>query len=192
MRFTVVFFIASFFFLSCRKSGSDSVCDRIFYSKPFPKRSVSLASRFGDKAVAVRYASKDDFDTVEIQFFFNKTSRNTTILQKAENTDTLFAGHVSYFRGIYFLSKTLTDTSYLIGGVSIDHDTIYGLGMANEQMLHIYQMLKNSKLPTTSNENSFARYDSLRSVYILNPIKSEMKQLYAPLLDTYPKYYLIK
>jgi hypothetical protein len=136
--------------LSCKNSELKIPdCPKSYFTEIFPKRPIDLSKRLGD-SVLIEIATptepiadtlngkliiKQDcqIDTAYIGILFDRKTKYSTIID-LKDRDTIFYGYVSKYREFYYLTEEKTDSTYWIGALDIDFDSIQGLGMIREQM----------------------------------------------------------
>ncbi|MDA3820161.1 MAG: T9SS type A sorting domain-containing protein [Candidatus Delongbacteria bacterium] len=169
--------ILSFLFIA----SCDNTEPSASFDEPFPKRKKNLWWKLGDQFSLLKYG-----DTVTLTLDFDNDTRTNYLIEK-QTGDTVFAGTVSKYRGLYFLNHQTNDTSYWISAVDINknisstHNTITGLGTAEVQMEFLIKAIRKGKyqdLVTYTNQDS--------SVIYLHPDKETLYGFYASLLDTIP------
>jgi len=192
MRQILTLFISACLLYSC-SSNSEEKCEKMSFNQAFPKRSQNITKQFGENVKALRFNSKAESDTVSLRFFFNRETRENIIIDQSEENDTLFKGFVSYYRGYYFMSERINDTTFYIGMLNREADTLFGLGQVRSQMCKLYTLFTNEATEEIYKikQKVVAQYDSVALAYRLSPVKADMKELYKPLLNAYPKYYVL-
>ncbi len=158
----------------------DDTDPAVSFEKPFPKRKKNLWWKLGGQFSMQKYG-----DTLTLNHVFDSDDRmNYLIFEDAG--DTVFAGTVSKYRGLYFFDHQINDTSYWISAVDINKNifsinTITGLGTAETQMELLEDAIRRGKyqelITYTSKDSS--------SIY-LNPDKEILYEFYASVLDTMP------
>lgn len=159
------------FVTSCTNQWANLVPKSSFDS-PFPKANKDLSQILGSKLYIKRGK-----DTAILNI--RNTGKYNLITDK--NGDTIFCGTVSHFRGLYYFSQSITDTSYLIYAVKIVGDKMYGLNAPWYEGVIIDHHIKKGEYKDMV--KSISR-DSL--VIRLHPVKSEMRKLYALIMDSIP------
>jgi hypothetical protein len=76
-----------------------------------------------------------------------RSTDHDNLITQAETGDTVFFGKVSQFRGVYYFSQALNDTTYWIYAVKITDQLIYGLNTGWEQTLLIDQAIEKGSYP---------------------------------------------
>lgn len=109
------------------------------FKGPFPKRNINLANLIGDKIHL-----KKGGDTLELSIVSRK---GVNFVIDNTSLDTIFFGRVSKFRGIYYLSQQVDDSSYWISAVRISDHTISGLTNPWAQRYLVDDMIMNGKHP---------------------------------------------
>ena len=112
--------------------------NRVSFDRAFPKPNKNLS-----EILSNRLQLKNGPDTASL---FISSSRTGNLITNAAG-DTLFSGKVSRFRGLYYFSQALNDTSYLIHAVKITGNQIYGLRDAWYQAEAIDDQICDGKFP---------------------------------------------
>jgi hypothetical protein len=140
------------------------------FDAPFPKRNTRLANVLGDQLTL-----KSGDDTLTLTIASGKT---TNLITNKETGDTVFFGTVSKFRGLYYFSQQLNDSSYWIYPIKISDNLIYGLNMGWVQLFAVDDEIKNG------NHKKLVKYINADSSIIrLHPNKRELKKLYSNIID---------
>ena len=127
MNKIINFVLLIFLFASCTQK--DDYFIRTTFDGPFPKRNIDLSQILGDSLII-----KSGVDTI---FLNISSSKNYNLIKSSTNGDTIFHGRVSKFRGMYYFSQQIDDTSYYIYAVRLKDNLIFGLNTAWEQTLFI-------------------------------------------------------
>ena len=159
------------------------------FESPFPKRSKNLTWKLGDE-----FTLKHKNDTLDFKVKFDSENRHNFIIQKQTN-DTVFAGTVSKFRGLYYFNRQLNDTTYWIYAVKIENGTIQGLQTEWIQMKawdsEFDNLLTKSDKPIKSNSLVLKYVDRQRKIIRLTPDKDAMRYFYESIIDSLPADTLI-
>jgi len=142
-RIFILTVLLTFLLTSCDDSQPD-----ITFDSPFPKRKKNLQWKLGDQ-----FSILKNNDTITYRITFNHIDRENYIINNNTN-DTIFAGTVSKYRGLYYFDHQINDTTYWISAVDIDkdifnmHNTIRGLGLgtAFQQMLLLNNEIEQGNL----------------------------------------------
>lgn len=178
-------------------------CPKYTFIGPFPKRYVDLSRRLGDEFELEevnefhRFVPKDStdsetkpevefrVDTIRISIDFNRKFKVNTLINM-DDKDTLFQGYISVYRGYYFMSESKNDSSYWIGVMRIDFDSIQGLGYIRKQMCALEEFLEQDE------ENGLIlQNDTNNNIFRLRPDKKLMRDIYPELLTSSPKYRIL-
>lgn len=187
--------------LGCNNKQNTQACPHSSFISPFPKRSINLCNRLGDSfsveaftyTESVIYTNNDNLeikpdtiqDTINYQIIYNKTNKHNLIIE-SEYKDTVFNGLISKYRGMFFCSQKINDTSFWIGGMKIKDGFIQGLGNIKEQMCILDSFANNPQL-----NNILILKDTLNKVFRLAPEKKILKDIYSDILKGMPRYKLI-
>jgi hypothetical protein len=156
---------------SCNNNWSNLI-PKSAYDAPFPKDNKDASQLLGDKLYIKR--GKD----TTILTITNIGKRNLIV---DKNGDTIFYGSVSRFRGLYYFSQQLNDTSYLIYTVRKSGNYLYGLNAPWYEGVLIDHSVKRGEykglVKSISKDGNTIR---------LHPDKKEMKKLYAMIMDSLP------
>ncbi len=172
----VLLVLSSVFIVSC-----DQTDTAVSFDEPFPEHKKNLWWKLGDQ-----FSMQKHGDTLTLTLKFDGDTRTNYLIEK-ETGDTVFAGTVSKYRGLYFFDHQISDTSYWISAVDINkslfntHNTITGLGTGERQMKLLEDAIRQGKyqeLVTYTNEDS--------SIIHLHPDKQVLYDFYASLVDTMP------
>jgi len=139
------------------------------FDAPFPKRNRNLSNILGDELTI-----KSGNDTLELKI---SSTRTNNLITNSQTGDTLFYGKVTKFRGLYYFSERLDDTSCFIYAVKISDKLIYGLNTGWTQMSLAGEEIKKGN-------NKLLRYINSDSTTIrLHPDKYEMKKLFGSIIN---------
>ncbi len=159
------------------------------FDRPFPKRTKNLTCTLGNE-----FSLRIENDTLNFKVTFNRKNRENFIIQENTN-DTLFAGTVCKYRGLYYFNSQLNDTTYWIYAIKIENGTIRGLNSGWIQMAAWDSKFENLlKKPDKAkiNKSPILNYvDSIKGIIRLTPDKKEMKKFYEVIIDSLPAYTLI-
>src|ERR1700739_2895685 len=177
MKIRVLFpcLLIAVLFSSC--DNWSNVIPKSTYDAPFPKKNRDLTELLGNKLYIKR--GKDTT-------MFNVTYLDKRNLITEKNGDTIFYGTVSKFRGLYYFSQQLNDTSYLIYAVNIKGNYLYGLNAPwYEGIVIDHHVLKGEY------KGLVKKISADGTVIRLHPDKKEMKKMYAMIMDSLPPDTLI-
>jgi hypothetical protein len=163
--------LGSIFFASCGGDWSN-VIPKSSFDAPFPKTNKDLTQVLGNKLYIKRGK-----DTTVFKIVYN--GKQNLITDK--NGDTIFCGAVSKFRGLYYFSQQLTDTSFLIYAVKVKGELLYGLNAPWYEGILIDHRIQKGEY-----RDLVKRISVDGKVIRLHPEKIEMKKLYAIIMDSIP------
>lgn len=141
------------------------------FDAPFPKRNKNLSMILGDY-VTIKTAT-DDTLTLKIT-----SNQNNNLIINSESGDTVFFGTVSKFRGLYYFSEQVNDSSYWIYAVKISDNLIYGLTTKWVQLFFVDDAIKNG-----SNKKLVKYISADTSMIRLYSDKRELKKLFSSIID---------
>lgn len=142
------------------------------FDNPFPKNNRNLTKILGDNLTI-----KSGADTLSLKI---SASKNYNLITDAKTGDTLFKGTVCKFRGLFYFSQQLNDTSYWIYAVKLSNNLVYGLNSALTQTLLIDRAIN------TDQQNKMVKYFSADKIR-LHPDKRSLKNLFSSIIDSiYP------
>jgi hypothetical protein len=170
--FLQLFILAiSFAIISCSQKKDENRPVSTFVS-PFPKKNINLSKILGEQLII-----KNEWDTL----IFNITSnKKNNLITNTETGDTAFLGTVSKFRGLYYFTQQLNDSSYWIHAVKISDNLIYGLKGAWTQTLFVDQAIKKG-----TNKKLVKYINSDNTVIRLYTYKGELKKLFSNIIEYY-------
>jgi hypothetical protein len=188
--------------LGCENSGLKiQSCPKSYFTEPFPKRSINLALRLGDTVLmeiatasepilvelndSLTITQEFQIDTVRLGISFDRKTKHTTISDLSDR-DTVFHGFVSKYRGIYYLTEKKTDSTYWIGAMNIDFDSIQGFGMIREQMCDLEDFVKHNL-----ESEIIQRADTSNWIFEFNTDKKIIRDIYPNLIENSPKLKII-
>lgn len=152
-----------------------SSCDgpslsRVNFDSSFPRPNKDLSLVLGKNLTL-----KNGADTLELAI---SSSKESNLITEVPSGDTVFYGKVSKFRGLYYFSQAVNDTSYLIHAVKISDDLVYGLGSVLYQTALIDEEVRKGRVPM------LIKYVSPDSSSIrLHPEKKELRKLYSGIIS---------
>jgi len=155
------------------------------FDSPFPKRNKNLTYALGDE-----FSIKRGKDTIDFKVTFRKSDRQNFIIEQP-NQDTIFAGTVCKYRGLYYLNTQLNDTTYWIYAIEITDQVIIGLQTGWFQMLGWDDEFEFWLSPPGQEElnqrPTIIKYaNPEKQIIRLTPDKKEMKKFYSTLIDSLP------
>lgn len=202
MQKYILIFILSGLILGCENSGLKiPSCPKSYFTEPFPKRSINLTLRLGD-SVLIEIATASEpiavelndslvikqgyhIDTVRLGISFDRKTKLTTITDLID-IDTVFQGFVSKYRGIYYLTEKKTDTTYWIGAMNVEFDSIQGFGMIREQMCELEDFAEQNL-----ESGIIQKADTSNGIFEFNADKKLIREIYPKLIENYPKLRII-
>jgi hypothetical protein len=152
---------------SCDDNGHGGIMSR--YDGPFPKRNIDLTDDFGTELLL-----KNGNDTVALSL---SGGEGFNLITEKKTGDTLFYGIVSKFRGLYYFSQRINDSSWWINAVRKEDNLVWGLGGGYEQMWAMDSLAIGGGL-----KNLITDMDTFRKYIRLHTEKKIMKRLYRELL----------
>lgn len=148
------------------------------FDSPFEKRTKNLTWKLGD----------------EFLIKHNKDTKQNLIIQKSSK-DTIFAGLISKYKGLYYFNQQLNDTSYWIYAVKIEEGFIRGLNSGWFQMLawdNEFEGLLMHPEGTSNIISPVLKYiDTNNQIIRLTPEKKTMRTFYEAIIDSLPADTLI-
>jgi hypothetical protein len=155
-------------FVSCGEP--DEFILKSTFEAPFPKRNKDLASILGEKLTLWN-------GTDTLRYRITSTAK-TNLVTDAGTGDTLFSGTVCRFRGLYYFSQQLNDSSYWIFAVKIQDSLIYGLSDPYRQMQAVDKKIRSGASP------ALVKYiDTGKNMIRLKTDKKELQHLYTSVLE---------
>ena len=169
MKFFLSFIFLTFliFFAACDEIGN--FLPKTTFDNPFPKNNRDLSKILGDNLTL-----KSGNNTLSLKIF---SSENYNLITNQINGDTLFKGTVCKFRGLYYFSEQLNDSSYWIYAVKVSDNLVYGINSAFEQTLLIDKAIKANP------QNKMVKFISNDKIR-LHPDKRNLKNLFSAIIDS--------
>ncbi|MFC7000045.1 T9SS type A sorting domain-containing protein [Rufibacter roseus] len=158
-----------FVFSSC--DGQLTSIDRVSFDNFFPKPNKDLSKIIGNTLLL-----KSGSDTIYLSI---SSDKDINLITETLSGDTVFYGKVNKFRGLYYFSQAVNDTSYLIHAVKISDNLIYGLTSVFQQTALIDDEIRKGKFPKLV---KYIPTDS--SIFMLRTDKREMRKLYSSIIGT--------
>ena len=158
----------------------------ISFDRPFPKRNKNLWWKLGNQ-----FSIRKNNDTITYRLAFNSADRKNYIIN-TKTRDTIFAGTVSKYRGLYFFDHQFNDTTYWISVVDIDKGiftstpTIRGLGTVYQQMKVLQKQVNQGK------HKQLIQHIDADSNIRMKPDKKLLHDFYSSIIDSLPAYTIIK
>lgn len=137
------------------------------FDAPFPKRNKNLSMILGNR-ITIKTATND---TLILKITSNP---NNNLIINSQTGDTVFFGTVCKFRGLYYFSEQVNDSSYWIYAVKIAEPLIYGLTKGWMQLFYVDDAViygANKKLVKYINADT--------SIIRLYSDKRELKKLFS-------------
>lgn len=141
------------------------------FDAPYPKGNKDLRNILGNQITI-----KKGEDTLNYKVSYNL---NKNLITNIKTGDTIFLGTVSKYRGLYYFSHQLNDSSYWIYAVKITDNLIYGINSAWHQLLFVDKAIKNGHHKTLI---KYINHDT--SIIRLHPEKSELKKLFTSIINS--------
>lgn len=172
------FFILSLLFLltlplaSCEREGSGDFIQS-YFTEEFPGKATDLSKRLGSTLAVL-----DGNDTIRMIITYEKASGKNFITDTSAE-DTLFAGKVYKYRGLYYFSRKVEDSVYLISAVKVKKDQIQGLGtefLQMNTMARELEMNPASKLAGLVQKN--------KPAYALKPDREILSGYFSSMIDS--------
>lgn len=169
------------------------------FTGPFPKRAINFTNVAGDSIEfeQVRYleskATLSDknilcfdsiMDTMVCKIFFDDKTRFNLILD--QHGDTIFHGLISRFRGLFFCSTKINDTSWHIGAFKMKHGYFEGLINIQDQSWFVHHYIDNHR-----DNKMIVLADTFTPSYRLKPDKKEILPIFKSYLTNEIKYRII-
>jgi hypothetical protein len=149
--------------------GVFSACEDLEMN--FPKRNKRMTKVLGERLVM-----KTGGDTIALRI---RSTQMAHLIVREDNSDTLFYGTVCQYRGLYYFSQALNDTTYWIHAVKITDNLIYGLNRGLEQAYLIDQAIGKGEYA------KLLKYQNEKQIR-LHPHKKQTRQLFTQLLAQFP------
>jgi len=202
MKRHVLILIVFGLILGCTDSGIKiPTCPKSYFMEPFTKRSINLSLRLGD-SVLIEIATPAELiadtindslifiqgyqiDTVRFGISYDRKTKYTSITDLSD-IDTVFHGYVSKYRGFYYLTEKKTDTTFWIGAMSIDFDSIQGFGLIREQMCDLENLAEQNL-----ESGIIKKSDTLNGIFEFYAEKKIIREIYPNLIENYPKLRII-
>ncbi len=165
--FSIKFLTIAFLLASC--GDIEKYFPKTTFDSPFPKNNRDLTKILGDK---LTIKSGDDTLSLTITAY-----KNYNLITDDKTGDTLFKGTVCKFRGLYYFSQQLNDTSYWIYAVKLSDNLVYGLNSAFAQTLLI------DKAIYADHQNKMVKFFSEDKIR-LHPDKRILKNLFSAIIDS--------
>lgn len=186
MRSYFITLIVPFILLSCLDSEEEvfEVFPMSSFDSPFPDRTKNLTWTLGSE-----FTLKQENDTLNYIVLFEKKSRQNFIINEKTN-DTIFAGTVCKYKGLFYFNSQLNDSTYWIHAVKIENGTIRGLQTEREQMFAWDSEFEDSVLDSNdinSKKSPVLKYiDRQNNIIRLTPNKKEMQKFYESIISDFP------
>ncbi len=147
------------------------------FDDPFPGRNRNLSKIFGDTIFTYGICRKENYFITS-----NRKSNSITDL----NTGYKLTGKVSKYRGRYYLSEQINDTSYRIIALQITDSTVFGFRNAS-QYSEINKEIKTGQFP------KLVKYVDKNKIAVrLHTNKKEIKKLFNQVLSNATPLLLVR
>ncbi len=134
------------------------------FDKPFPKRNINLSNILGDTFSILGNCCQLNFRII--------SNRKSNTIIDLETDKTIFTGTVSKYKGHYYLSEQLDDTTYRISAMQIGTDSIYGFQKAPQYVQVDAEIEKG-------NDVKLIKYIDMQTHAIrLHPDKKALRKLF--------------
>jgi hypothetical protein len=161
------------FLISCDDSYN------ISFEDEFPKRNKDIRWKLGDK-----FMIKNGADTTTYFVRYDAETKHNYII--SEQKDTVFKGHISKYRGLYYFSYPIDDTSYWIYAVDIksglfnEVNKIKAWDKMYEQILILENELKNNKY-----QNLISKKDTTNKHFRLKADVDILSKYFTSVMDSF-------
>ncbi|WP_192821444.1 T9SS type A sorting domain-containing protein [Rufibacter sp. LB8] len=145
----------------------------VTFEAPFPKPNKDLRTVLGSE-----FSLRNGEDTIHANVIFSK---NHNLIQEKATGDTIFYGKASKYRGLYFLSQQMDDSSYHIFAVQVKGTLVFGLTHKWNQLAFVRENILQGSSP---NLVTYLSTDS--AVLRLKPDKKGLLKLYKKSLSVLP------
>lgn len=171
MNFKSFLLVAAIALLSSCNNWTN-IIPKSAFDAPFPKANKDLTNILGTKL----YLKRGKDTTI---LTIHNTGKYNLITDK--NGDTIFCGKVSQYKGLYYFSQSLTDTTYLIYAVKVENNLLYGLNAPWYEGIIIDHHIKKGEY-----KDLVKKISPDGMVIRLHAIKPEMHKLYTMIMDSLP------
>lgn len=119
--YTTILLFILVVFSSCKKTETEPIIVEPIstFDTPFPKKNKNLSNILGDELEI-----RNGYDTLILKII---STKKDNLITYSKTGDTLFYGQVSKYKGLYYFTEKLNDSSYRISAVKIKGNLIYGL-----------------------------------------------------------------
>jgi hypothetical protein len=148
------------------------------FDSPFPKRNINLSNIIGDTFQVQGSCYPVTYEII--------SSRKSNSIIELETGDTIFEGKVSRYRGLYYFTETLNDTTYRIFTWKITNDSVYGL----KNYLQYPQIDKEIEKGNYS--KLVTNIDKKKNIIRLHPNKKELRKLFGYIIKNTEPLAIIK
>lgn len=149
-----------------------------YFESPFPKRNINLSNIIGDTLQVQGSCYPLTLEVI--------SSRKSNSIIELETGDTIFKGKVSRYRGLYYFTETLNDTTYRIFAFKITNDSVYGL----KNYLQYSQIDKEIEKGNYS--KLVTQIDKKKNIIRLHPNKKELRKLFGFIIKNTEPLAIIK
>ncbi|HLP11379.1 MAG TPA: hypothetical protein VK177_05545 [Flavobacteriales bacterium] len=171
MKLTTFIYTIGFciFLISC-ESLNELSCS---FNAPAKKRNVRLDKRYPNEF------RLDSDSASKIRLYSNRQRNVITVFADGEE-NIVFSGKVSRYKNMYFLSQPMPgDTTWMIYGLVIKKNTLYGINTITDQPGWIDSAVYEGKF-----NKMILGYDSVNQTYRLRPDMAMLRDFYYPRLVT--------
>lgn len=160
------------------------------FNNSFPGKSKNLIVYLGPE-----FSVKQDEDTLNFQVVYDKGNQFNHIINVLSG-DTVFAGTVSRYKGLFYFSQAVNDSTYWICAVKIGKESIRGLNMEWLQMKAWDSQFDEEQDLSKNIQNDYARVlqyiDYNNDIIRLSPEKKVLRKFYESIIDSLPSLPIIK
>ncbi len=179
-RLLISTIILTLLLANCNDPNDPQTRISLSFDSPFPKRNKNLWWKLGDQ-----FSFKKNNDTITYRLAFNSENRKNHIINNKTN-DTIFAGTISKYRGLYFFDYQINDTTYWISAVDIDknifndYNTMRGMGTVLQQMQLLYERIDQGEF------KKLIKHKISENNIRLKPDKKLLLDFYSSIIDSFP------
>lgn len=145
------------------------------FTGPFPKKNVNLERRWGKQAILYIQG-----DTARLDIKFVREGRKNLITLQGAN-DTAFYGDITYYRGLYYVSNVVDDSTYLIYPYKLYGDSVKGF---QSELTFIYAW--DDRMNEARYRSMIVGHDAEKDLYRLKPNAKLIHELFSSMIDTVP------
>ncbi len=179
MKYLLLLFVIILF--SCSEAGLEERWEpKIAFEPPFPKSNYNLTRLFGSE-----FTLKNDGDTASFKVFFNKKTKLNVISEL--DGDTVFYGLAEKYKGDYYLSYQLPDSTYWIQILSVEDSLVKGFGTLWSQMYYTSDLFFNDN-DSLQEREQFGKLiieesDTSEFAILSTVNKKLLREMFLPILD---------